>query len=440
MELLETYDATTKQPVISPSGTGRYSFTYTEKPRPKPIKVQSGQEDGEEIQHEEQEEDKEAAEELEKQATKQLSIRTAPPRLPPFSGSDPIPKGEISFAQWKNDVNIYRAQTKVDLMTEAVRNSLRGQAADAVLSLGKSSLDDIIKELDVLYGVSFTFSMLEKAFCNIVQEKSESIASYASRLSTAFSKMATASSIKITPEEKDIRLRDHFFEGLQKSFQGRLQFMMYSDKTTYADLRIAARTVEESDKSSSQIRLKSASVETEHVPKVKTEEKHEDHTRTGFQGKPHFHKQKNPTETKPYQKNGNHNGEREFVLKKNQDGHECMYTVEGRPICHFCKIPGHISRECRKKKKYMEELETSKQKQNQETTPVQPAQTASMQFPPMLPGGYYYPPPQAYMHQMMTPQVQNTTFSNQGNGTGAVQQGMGRPRQQQRHQTPTQSS
>ena len=422
---------------------GKFSFGYKEEAKPKRTKLLAGG-------AAERDAGGDTIEVTTEDLKGQLSIRTAPPRLPPFSGTDPVPKGEISFAQWKNDVNIYRAHTKPDLMTEAVRNSLRGQAADSVLSLGESNLDDILKELNVLYGVSFTFSMLEKAFCNIVQDKGESVASYASKLSSAFSKMEAASNSKITAQEKDRRLRDHFFEGLQKSIQSRLQFMMYQDTSTYADLRVAARTVEESDRSTSTIRLKTASVETEPFQK-KPEEKPEDsknHGYQGYQGKPHYQKSYQKTHdqhqhAQPNRTGPSSDGDREVVLKKNQEGHDCMFTTEGRPICHFCKIPGHISRECRKKKKFQEQ-NPNYQRNNHEQQQGQQAHSNSMQFPPMYPGGYYYPPPpQAYMHQMMSPQVQNTTFSNQGNGTGAVQQGMGRPQQRQQQQTqhtPTQNS
>ena len=60
-----------------------------------------------------------------------------PPRISPFSGEEPVPKGENSFENWKFEVRcLMRDDTySPSTLTQAVRKSLRGD--DARLNFGR---------------------------------------------------------------------------------------------------------------------------------------------------------------------------------------------------------------------------------------------------------------------------------------------------------------
>ena len=219
--------------------------------------------------HDDEEEDDHKDKDIHGRPLEQIlkAIRTKPPKLQRFSGTDPIPKHEIGYTQWSLTLKSYiDVGIPEDLLIESVRNSLRGQAADLMMCLGpKASVKNIIEELEVLFGNNSSYSMLEKVFCSIVQEKDESVTSYCVRLSRAFNNLLLSDPARALTEKggSDERLRGHFFEGLHPHLRTGLDYLMHQPDITFQELKRHVRRKEDSCK----IRfMRTKTVGHNHVP------------------------------------------------------------------------------------------------------------------------------------------------------------------------------
>ena len=110
---------------------------------------------------------------------------TSIPKMPGFSGDDPPPKGDVSFQEWRFEVNclINDHEISPSQLVQAMRRSLRGTARKMLVSLGeKASVDDILCKLDVMFGDVSSKGMVMQEFFNSSQNSTEGVTSFGCRL------------------------------------------------------------------------------------------------------------------------------------------------------------------------------------------------------------------------------------------------------------------
>ncbi|KAH3889436.1 hypothetical protein DPMN_013490 [Dreissena polymorpha] len=106
------------------------------------------------------------------------------PKIPLFSGEDPVPRNAITFYEWRHEVRcLMQDSTYISSQVlQAIRNSLRGTARKLV-SLGDSaSVDLIFQKLDVNFAEPARKGITMKEFFNASQKLEETVTSFGCRL------------------------------------------------------------------------------------------------------------------------------------------------------------------------------------------------------------------------------------------------------------------
>jgi hypothetical protein len=113
------------------------------------------------------------------------AIVSKPPKIPPFSGDEPLAKGEISFYEWRHEVRCLMRDSSIPKhqVLQAIRTSLRGTARRLVVSLGDSvSIDSIFQKLEFNFGEPARQGITMREFFNCSQRPNESVTSFGCRL------------------------------------------------------------------------------------------------------------------------------------------------------------------------------------------------------------------------------------------------------------------
>ena len=142
------------------------------------------------------------------------SLSVAPRlRLPLFSGSEPG-KGEVRYEQWKYHVQSLIADPTFSdsVVMQAIRQSLRGQAADVMLFMGQTTPQAILVKLDSLFGVALEGHLLLKRFYWMELREKESIVDWSCRLQRTLAEIADKESLDAHASAQ--MLRSQFFSGL----------------------------------------------------------------------------------------------------------------------------------------------------------------------------------------------------------------------------------
>ena len=127
---------------------------------------------------------------------KPVAIHSYPvlPKIPCFSGDEPVPKGEVPFVVWRYEVQclLLNPDLSPSQILQVMRSSLRGTARIMVIPLGQSATtDDILTKLDIMFSDASTKEDLMTEFFNSHQFSSESVTAYACRLETLLQSIIT---------------------------------------------------------------------------------------------------------------------------------------------------------------------------------------------------------------------------------------------------------
>lgn len=109
------------------------------------------------------------------------------PRIPQFSGDDPPQKGDVSYKEWRFEVQclISDPDIKPNLLIQSIRRSLRGTAKTMLIPLGeKAGVKQILDKLDILFGEIANNGMIMQEFFNAFQLPGENVTSFGCRLET----------------------------------------------------------------------------------------------------------------------------------------------------------------------------------------------------------------------------------------------------------------
>ena len=97
-----------------------------------------------------------------------------PPALSNFSGSDPVPKDEGSYEQWKFQVTGALKVFTEEAVRSAIVRSVRGEVREMISFLGfDGDLSDILEKVEKRFGKQLSGDRLQQEFYQLSQEKSE---------------------------------------------------------------------------------------------------------------------------------------------------------------------------------------------------------------------------------------------------------------------------
>ena len=155
-----------------------------------------------------------------------------PPVLPSFSGSDPIPKDEGSYEQWKFQVSGALKVCTEEAVRSAIVRSVRGEVREMISFLGfDGDLTDILKKVEKRFGKQLSGDRLQQEFYQLSQEKSEKIRHFAGRLEQKY---------KYLKEEFPDRyqtsdLKDRLFHGMHPNIRESMRFLYRKTDVSYEE-------------------------------------------------------------------------------------------------------------------------------------------------------------------------------------------------------------
>jgi hypothetical protein len=164
------------------------------------------------------------------------------PRLPNFSGE---PKSETSFDVWKFEAKcLLREHLYPDLIiVQCMRNSLKGQARNTLLTLPESATPlHIIDKLEGIYGNVYSSDTLLLSFYAEKQMIGQSVADYGMKLESILQKVYDTGILN--PKVKNDMLRAKFWSGLRNPALKNATRYKYDIIKNFDELRKEVRAVE----------------------------------------------------------------------------------------------------------------------------------------------------------------------------------------------------
>lgn len=120
-------------------------------------------------------------------STQVYEVTNNVPRIPQFSGDEPPQKGDVSYKEWRFEVQclVSDPDIKPNLLIQSIRRSLRGTAKTMLIPLGeRATVKQILSKLDVLFGEISTNGMIMQEFFNAFQLPGECVTTFGCRLET----------------------------------------------------------------------------------------------------------------------------------------------------------------------------------------------------------------------------------------------------------------
>jgi hypothetical protein len=198
------------------------------------------------------------------QSTQSFPVNTSlyqAPKVSFFSGESH--KGDVSFEIWKAEVISLRSAgySSASIMY-AIRRSLKGRAADLVLSMGiHATLDMVLDKFQRIFGTVSTPELLLEQYYSSRQLPNETVAEWACRLEEILHKLEERGCPVVG--QSISMLRSKFWSGLRDINVKNALRHMYDSHVPYDDLLVAARRAEQEARSmtafSSQINAETTS-------------------------------------------------------------------------------------------------------------------------------------------------------------------------------------
>ena len=107
--------------------------------------------------------------------------------LPLFSSSNPTPRDESTYKQWKFQVKGMRSSCPESTVRSALITSVRGEVSELVSFLGfNAPMETLLDAMEDRFGKKITGDRLQQDFYQLQQEKGEKVQHFAGRLEKAF--------------------------------------------------------------------------------------------------------------------------------------------------------------------------------------------------------------------------------------------------------------
>ena len=109
-----------------------------------------------------------------------------------FSGMEPVPSNELTFDQWRVDVQSYQANVPDHILIPAIRKSIIGKAQLVIRTLGPVyTVEDVIKCLAREYEGVTSSDIVFKEFYQLKQERGEKVQVFSIRLRDALANLSS---------------------------------------------------------------------------------------------------------------------------------------------------------------------------------------------------------------------------------------------------------
>ena len=109
-----------------------------------------------------------------------------------FSGMEPVPNNELTFDQWRVDVQSYQANVPYHILIPAIRKSIIGKAQSVIRTLGPIyTVEDVIKCLAREYEGVASSNIVFKEFYQLKQERGEKVQVFSIRLRNALANLSS---------------------------------------------------------------------------------------------------------------------------------------------------------------------------------------------------------------------------------------------------------
>ena len=178
--------------------------------------------------------------------------------LPLFSGSNPTPRDESTYEQWKFQVKGMRSSCPEGTVQSALIMSVQGEASELVSFLGFSApMEMLLDAMEDRFGKKITGDRLQQDFYQLQQEKGEKVQHFAGRLEKAFKKLQEA-----FPERyQRNQLKEHLFHSVNQQTRDSMRYLFDRESTTYEVLLAAMKKAEtEWSETHAQFRMKGDTV------------------------------------------------------------------------------------------------------------------------------------------------------------------------------------
>lgn len=181
-----------------------------------------------------------------KTEVKQVITSSHQPRISIFYGdTDSLTKGEVTYDQWKYEVQslMYEKTYKQEVILQAIRRSLRGEASRILMRLGPGvSFIGILEKFESVYGVVDSKECLLAKFYSAKQKEKESVTEWSCRLEDILNKAAERGLVK--HGDTNDMLRSMLWTGMRQDFKdiSGYKFEMIKD---FDKLRVELRKIEQ---------------------------------------------------------------------------------------------------------------------------------------------------------------------------------------------------
>lgn len=176
------------------------------------------------------------------------------PRIPIFTGATPTKSEHVSFDVWQYEIKclIKSKRYSNEIILQALRNSLRGEASKVVVRLGEeSTVDQIVQRMNNLYGSVHVGQDVLAEFYSSQQGKEESIVAWSCRLEDLMQQAIEADKIKVG--DKDEALRAKLWSGLKKELR-EISGHKYDTIQNYDKLLVELRKIEKDFRPTSSVK------------------------------------------------------------------------------------------------------------------------------------------------------------------------------------------
>ena len=178
--------------------------------------------------------------------------------LPLFSGSDPTPRDESMYEQWKFQVKGMKSSCPEGTVRSALITLVWGEASELMSFLGfNAPMETPLDAMEDRFGKKITRDRLQQDFYQLQQEKGEKVQHFAGRLEKAFKKLQDAFSERYERNQ----LKEHLFHSVNQQTRDSMRYLYDRESTTYEALLAAMKKAEtEWSETRAQFRMKGAAV------------------------------------------------------------------------------------------------------------------------------------------------------------------------------------
>ena len=180
-----------------------------------------------------------------------------PPILPPFSGSDPVPKDEASCKQWVWQAKEALKSCTMGAIRITIVQLVRGEVREFAATVGfEESVETLLDKVKDRFREKWTVDGLQQDFYKITQGKNEKVRQFTGRLEAQFKKLKE----KVPGCYDNSMLKECLFHRMYQQLKDSIRFCYKREETTYEELFWEA--VEAKKEKNSEIKVTSLKVKS----------------------------------------------------------------------------------------------------------------------------------------------------------------------------------